>query len=292
METTEKKELTIQTTIEANVKEVWEMWTGPEHIVRWNQANEDWHTTFAENDLQEGGRFMSQMEAKDGSFGFEFSGRYDQIIPYKLIKYTLDDDRKVLINFEAYGDHTEVVQTFEPESENAIAIQRTGWQAILDNFKTYVEKRGTLGLLKFDIEINAPVTKVYIRMFNKADYEHWSSAFCDTSTFEGSWEKGAKILFIGTDDKGEKGGMVSKIRENIPNRYVSIQHLGILHGDTEITEGPEVDAWANALENYTFESKVGKTLVKVDMDTNPEFTSYFEETYPKALQKLKELIES
>jgi hypothetical protein len=120
--------------------------------------------------------------------------------------------------------------------------------------------------------------------------------FNPTSTFEGGWDKGNKIHFVGVDEKGEKGGMVSKIVENIPNQFVSIQHYGLLHGDKEITEGPEVEKWANGFENYTFEENNGpdsnrETTVIVDLDTVDDFLNYMTQTYPKALDKLKALCE-
>src|SRR5688572_8057 len=114
--------------------------------------------------------------------------------------------------------------------------------------------------LQFKVSINAPVSKVYDYTFginNKSTYEQWTALFNPTSTYEGSWDKGSKILFFGVDEKGEKGGMVSRITENIPNRFVSIQHQGILKDDKEITEGPEVEKWANGSENYTFEENNG-----------------------------------
>ncbi|MGQ7944224.1 SRPBCC domain-containing protein [Flavobacterium sp. WC2509] len=148
--------------------------------------------------------------------------------------------------------------------------------------------------LQFKISINAPVTKIYDIMLginSKSTYEQWTSLFNPTSTYEGTWDKGNKILFLGVDEKGEKGGMVSKIVENIPNQFVSIQHYGLLKGDKEITEGPEVEKWANGFENYTFEENSGTTTVTVDLDTTVDFISYMNETYPKALDKLKEICE-
>ena len=148
--------------------------------------------------------------------------------------------------------------------------------------------------LQFRISINAAVTKVYDFMLginSKSTYEQWTSLFNPTSTYEGSWDKGSKILFIGIDEKGEKGGMVSKIVENNLNRFVSIQHYGLLKADKEITEGPEVEKWANGFENYTFEENNGVTTITVDLDTTADFVSYMNQTYPKALDKLKELCE-
>lgn len=153
--------------------------------------------------------------------------------------------------------------------------------------------------LQFKVSINAPVAKVYDFMLgknSKSTYEQWTSLFNPTSTYEGSWDKGNKILFVGIDEKGEKGGMVSRIAENIFNRFVSIQHYGLLKADKEITDGPEVEKWANGFENYTFEENNGPdsyrdTTLTVDLDTAEDFLDYMNQTYPKALDKLKELCE-
>ena len=148
--------------------------------------------------------------------------------------------------------------------------------------------------LEFTVSINAPVSKVYDCMLginSKSTYEQWTALFNPTSTYEGSWEKGNKILFVGVDENGEKGGMVSRIVENIPNRFVSIQHYGLYKADKEITAGPEVEKWANGLENYTFEENNGTTTVTVELDTTEDFLDYMNQTYPKALDKLKEICE-
>jgi len=149
--------------------------------------------------------------------------------------------------------------------------------------------------LQFKIVINAPVVKVYNTMLgldDKATYEAWAAEFNPTSTYEGSWEKGTKILFIGTGENGEKGGMVAEIAEHIPNKFVSIRSYGILKGGTEITTGEEVEKWAGGLENYTFEENNGITTVTVEVDMIDDFVGYFSETYPKALNKLKAILES
>jgi hypothetical protein len=126
---------------------------------------------------------------------------------------------------------------------------------------------------------------------NKSTYEQWTALFNPTSTYEGSWKKGSKMLFIGTDENGEKGGMVSEIADNIPNSFVSIRHYGLLQGNVEITEGPEVEKWADGFENYTFEENNDITIVTVDLDTTDDFIEYMNEHYPKALDKLKEICE-
>lgn len=148
--------------------------------------------------------------------------------------------------------------------------------------------------LQFKVSIHAPVSKIYDVMLginHKSTYEQWTFLFNPTSSYEGSWDKGSKILFIGVDEKGEKGGIVSRIAENIPNRFVSIQHYGLVKADNEITEGPEVEKWANGFENYTFEENNETSIVTVDLDTTEDFLDYMNQTYPKALDKLKEICE-
>ena len=148
--------------------------------------------------------------------------------------------------------------------------------------------------LQFNISIQAPVSAVYNIMLgisSKSTYEQWTAMFNPTSTYEGNWEKGSKMLFIGVDEKGEKGGIVSKIAENIPHQFVSIQHYGLVNAGKEITEGAEVEKWANGFENYSFEENNEVTTVKVEIDATEEFIDFMNETYPKALNKLKELCE-
>lgn len=139
METTNTKTITVETTVNAPVEKVWELWTKPEHITKWNNASDDWHTPRAENDLRAGGSFVSRMEAKDGSFGFDFGGVYDDVQENKYIEYTIGDGRKVKVDFTSEGNATKVVETFEAENTHSIEMQRGGWQAILDSFKKYTE---------------------------------------------------------------------------------------------------------------------------------------------------------
>ena len=148
--------------------------------------------------------------------------------------------------------------------------------------------------LQFKIDINASAEKVYNTMLgigNIETYKQWTSEFNPTSTYEGNWEKGAKIYFLGTDENGKRGGMVSEIADIIPFRFVSIRHYGILDGENEITEGAEVEKWAGGLENYSFHENKGVTTVTVESDVTEDYLDYFNNTWPKALNKLKELAE-
>lgn len=129
----------ISTIIDAPIEKVWKFWTTTEHIKNWNNASPDWHTPHAENDLRENGTFNFRMEAKDQSFGFDFSGKYTKIVDLKEIAYSLGDQRKVEILFNSKGNQTEIIENFEAENTNPIDMQRKGWQAILDNFKKYTE---------------------------------------------------------------------------------------------------------------------------------------------------------
>lgn len=132
--------ITISTTIKAPVEKVWEFYTKPEHIVHWNNASEDWHTTRSENDLVVGGKFLSRMESVDGKEGFDFSGVYSQVDLFKIIKYSMDDGRVVEITFTDNNESTDMTIIFDAEEINPLEMQKMGWQAILDNFKNYVEK--------------------------------------------------------------------------------------------------------------------------------------------------------
>jgi len=138
METTSKT-IRVENTVKAAVEKVWKFWSTPKHIEKWSAASDDWHTPHAENDLRVGGKFLSRMEAKDGSFGFDFGGVYDDVKENEYIEYTLGDGRKVKISFTSNGDETTVVEDFEPETTNSMEMQKGGWQAILDNFKKYIE---------------------------------------------------------------------------------------------------------------------------------------------------------
>jgi len=139
MKSEEKTVISVQVVVNKPIEMVWNSWTMPEHIINWNFASDDWCCPNAVNDLKEGGSFSYRMESKDGVIGFDFSGRYNHIVRYENIHCTLDDDRRVNIKFIGEGEVTHIVEDFEAESENSVELQKTGWQAILDNFKKYTE---------------------------------------------------------------------------------------------------------------------------------------------------------
>lgn len=126
--------------VNKSVSDVWNFWTNPEAIQCWNAANDDWHTTKASIDLQKNGQFSYRMEAKDGSFGFDFNGIFDEVILHEKISYHLEDDRKVNIEFKKLDNETEIVESFEAENTHSYDLQYSGWQAILNNFKKQIEQ--------------------------------------------------------------------------------------------------------------------------------------------------------
>ena len=134
------EKIQIDITILAPVEKVWNYFNEPEHVTQWNFAHESWQCPNSENDLRLGGKFKHRMEAKDGSFGFDFEGFYDEIIPYEKIKYHLEDGRNVEVIFEKIDENTtKVTEVFDPETQNPVEMQRDGWYAILDNFHKHVE---------------------------------------------------------------------------------------------------------------------------------------------------------
>lgn len=134
--------ITVETLIKATPSQVWDAWNNPADIEQWNTPHADWHTTKSNVDLREGGNFLSRMEAKDGSAGFDFEGTYTRVVPSQALEYRLSDGREVTVEFLERPDGVLVRETFDAETENAPELQRGGWQAILDNFGQYVEAKG------------------------------------------------------------------------------------------------------------------------------------------------------
>ena len=130
--------ITVETAVAAPVDRVWRAYTTPSAITRWNAASDDWHTTAATVDLRPGGAFSSRMEAKDGSAGFDFAGTYTDVVEHGRIAYAFGD-RRAEVAFRATPSGTDVRVTFDAEQTHPVELQRQGWQAILDNFRRYVE---------------------------------------------------------------------------------------------------------------------------------------------------------
>ena len=284
--------ITISAKIECAPQLAWNLYTNAGNVRFWNFASDDWHCPAASNEVIPGGRFDYRMEAKDGSMGFNFTGTFNEVEAPEKLSYTMDDGRKAYITFEPEVNGTRVTVSFDPEQIHSRELQQSGWQAILDNYRKYAEQYEKLRTLHFSIDIQAPAGKVFDTMLSHGTYEQWTAVFNPTSTFEGSWDKGSEIRFLGTDANGNVGGMISRIREHIPNSFVSIEHIGMLVNGDAITEGPEVASWAGSQENYSFSEENGITTVKVSLDSSGAYEGYFNETYPRALEMLKSLCEA
>jgi hypothetical protein len=146
--------------------------------------------------------------------------------------------------------------------------------------------------LHYSIDIRAPKDKVWRTMFADSTYREWTSAFMPGSYFEGSWAQGSKILFLGPDEKGGSGGMVSRIAQSRLHEYMGIEHLGMVSNGVEDTQSDAVKDWAGARENYSFSESGGVTTLRVEMQAAPSFEAMFNDSWPKALQVLKALSES
>jgi uncharacterized protein YndB with AHSA1/START domain len=132
------EKIIIEVTVEASVEKVWVAYTNPIHIINWNFADPSWHCPHASNDLRIGGKYLARMEAKDGSFGFDFEAVYTEILTLESFTYEFDG-RVAKVDFHQNNDSTSVKITFDPETENPVELQKAGWQLILNNFKKYVE---------------------------------------------------------------------------------------------------------------------------------------------------------
>lgn len=133
--------ITIGTVVKVNPEKAWEIWTGAEHITKWNSASDDWHTPHATNDVRTGGSFSFTMASKDGCNSFDFGGIYDHVEPGKSLSYTMQDGRKATVIFAPHPEGTEITETFDPENMHPAEFQKAGWQAILDNYRKYAEQQ-------------------------------------------------------------------------------------------------------------------------------------------------------
>jgi hypothetical protein len=232
------------------------------------------------------------MEARDGSMGFDFTGTVDAVRVQEFIRYTMDDGRAWDVTFIPVPDGTVVSEQFEAEDMNPRELQQQGWQSILDNFKRHTEARCREKQLHFDIYVGCPPEKLHAIMVAPDTYRLWTSKFNPTSRYEGVWKEGASIRFVGDELDGKTSGMIARIRKEIPGQYLSLEHYGLIKDGVEYFEGEEVEPWAGAQQNYHFEQEGNGTKPTVTLETNADFESYFQLTWPKALLKLKSICEA
>jgi hypothetical protein len=146
--------------------------------------------------------------------------------------------------------------------------------------------------LHFSIDINAPREKVWNTMLEDQTYREWTSAFTPGSYYEGDWSEGSKITFLGPDESGKLGGMVARVTESRPHERIAVEHYGVVQDGVEDTSSAAAKGWAGAQEAYTFRQNNGSTEVLVEVDTADEFKDMFNDMWPRALQKLKQISET
>lgn len=139
METQTPTVIKVEATVNVPAAKAWTYYTNPEHITQWNFASDDWQCPWANNDMRVGGEYSARMEAKDGSFGFEFAATYTEIEDGKKFTYIMGDGRKCTVSFLPLGNTTHIVVAFDAENQNPVEMQKDGWQAILNNYKKYAE---------------------------------------------------------------------------------------------------------------------------------------------------------
>ncbi len=278
------EKITVAALVAAPVQKVWAAWTTPADIMAWNAASPDWHCPASTNDLRAGGSFSATMAARDGSFSFDFGGVYDEVDLHKKIAYTMADGRRCEVFFVEKDGATEVTEIFDPETENPPEMQKAGWQAILDNFKTHVESKPSVKKrLRFTLTIAAPRERVWQILWSDATYPKWTSAFSEGSRAESDWQLGSKVHFLAA----EGGGMIARIAEKIEDETMVFEHLGEIKKD-----GSEVydQSWSGAQESYFLtDAKWGGTDLRVELDTIEDWEDYMKETFPKALNLVREL---
>lgn len=275
--------ITVTATINEDAKKVWDFYMDPEHITKWNFADPSWHCPMASNEIKVGGRYFARMEAKDGSFGFDFEAIYDEIEVGESFTYTFGD-RKATVEFKCAGNQTEITIVFDAEKENPIEMQKGGWQAILNNFKNYVEQlKLEFKKVSFTIQINAGKEKVWEALWSEANYEKWTSVFGEGNKAISDWKEGSKIQFVAKDG----AGLFSIIEKKATNEHIVFKHLGEMKNGEEIA-----NEWAGAKEKYFLSEINGITTIDVEIDTKEEYTDYFNGAFPKALQIVKQISET
>ena len=283
--TTTTTTITIEALINAPVEKVWELWTNPVDITNWSTPSPDWHTPRAMHDLKPGGEFVYRMEARDGSFGFDFGGRFDVVKPGHQLAYTMGDGRKANILFTQQDGKTKITETFDPENENPIEFQKAGWQAILDNFRKYAER---VVLVEFQVRVNASKKHVWETMLHPATYNEWANAGWPGATYEGTWAEGEEVKFVSASGEGTLATLVA----HKPYDLSHAKHMAVLlKGGAEDRDSELALGWIGTHERYTFTEEDGVTALTVTITTTPEWAAMFSDGWPKALNKLKVMCE-
>jgi len=234
--------ITVETTIDATIQDVWKLWTTPEDIIQWNNPSDDWQTLKVDNDVKEDGRFLFRMQAKDGSDGFDFGGKYDKVLLYERIEYTLDDGRKAINQFIENENGTTVIETFEPEVKTPLDVQKEFCQSVLNNFKRYVEKENS--------ETKTMVTEIRVEFGKTSDeliqmISSTSDEQFNEIPFDGSWS-------------------VAQVGEHLLKSYGIVKVLNGQGAETKRLPGKEIVQVKKIFLDFDAKYKSAEALLPTD----------------------------
>jgi uncharacterized protein YndB with AHSA1/START domain len=282
----------------ATPSQVFESCLDSEDNKRWNTAGFGWSTGEVQIDPKVGGRWFAEYKSPDGKDDFVFEGVFTEIIENQKISYKMPkdmgefevDERKAEVLFEEFEKgKTQVTITFDAEDLNSIEMQKQGWQAILDNFKTFLERKinPENARLILDIDINASPQKVWKTLLEKESYNIWAATFSPGSHYQGEIKYDNKVQFLGPD----QSGLISLVKVCIPEFQVSFEHLGGFKDGKEDPDSPMFLPWKGNRETYTLKSKNEITNLSIYQEMSKTEIEYFEEMWAKALEVIKKIAE-
>ncbi len=274
--------ITIQTIVSADKKKVWDYYTEPKHIVNWNFASDNWCCPGAENDLRIGGKYKARMEAKDKSVGFDFEAVYNEIVEGEKFTYTMEDGREVNGSFEDLDGKTKVTIIFDAEKENSEEMQKDGWQSILNQFKSYVEKQQKEIIAKASVNVDASPSQVWEALTNSERVKQYMFGAEVIST----WKEGTPIKWKG-EWKGKTFEDKGKILKIESEQLLKYTHFSPLTGKEDKTENYHtVTIRLNAEDNQT-----NITLTQEGNGTEQE-KEHSEKNWQMMLENLKKIVEN
>lgn len=281
--------ITISTTINAPIANVFNSYLNPQDNLRWNTAGYGWTNDYAKIDAIAGGEFHIGYKSPDEKNDFDFNGKYIEIVKDKLIKSELGDGRKVEVNFEAEDEKTHVTIIFDAEEENSLDLQKQGWSAILENFKKFVERKSNPknASITKNIVIQATKEKVWKMLLEDKPYRQWTSSFTEGSYYEGEMKYDGKIMFLSPSGTG----ISSKIVVFIPNFQISFEHLGGVKDGIEDFKSSEFEGWKYARETYTLNGVDGKVNLQIYVEVTKNEEQMMSDLWDKALAELKKMCE-
>lgn len=267
-----KTTLQVSTDVAADPASVWTRFTVPGHIMQWNFASEEWHCPAAENDLRPGGVYRTRMEARDGSQGFDFEGVYDEVVPESRLAYTLTNGRQVKTEFSDQNGRTRVTTTFEPEDSFPIEVQQAGWQAIIDNFRRYVESEPER-MVREQVTIDTPADTVWSIITHPRYARELGQQFDKNAYVRSDWQLGSAVEFVYEPERIAATGTISELK---PLELIRIDF--------------DFDGFAY-YESFHFSSTEGQTILTAEAGPYTHARDEHATVWSNWLQKVRELSE-